>query len=190
MIYTILGIKNKPMGVIDSSNLNSLDFFYQLIQSEYPKELKNEFLEILTPQGNKTGKIKLRDVIHQEGDWHGVFYLNIFSQDNGRLYLLLQKRKHDKKVCPNKLDSIVAGHYVVGEIIEGGVREVKEEIGLPVRFEDLTFLGKRRMLDVQPENNLYIHQIQDIGECSDYIEWLGHSCGYNLKLSKLMYAVP
>jgi 8-oxo-dGTP pyrophosphatase MutT (NUDIX family) len=55
--------------------------------------------------------------------------------------VLFQKRGHDKILFPNLLDISAAGHYQAGEPLEAGVREIVEEVGLDVRFEQLVPLG-------------------------------------------------
>lgn len=160
--YVVLGPRNKVMGKTTSATPAALKRFFDRIKEKFPGKLKNEFFDVLTADGSKSGKIKLRDIIHREGDWHGAFHLHVFTVSNGRPFLLLQKRRHDKDVCPNKLDTVAAGHYAIGEEIQDGVREVEEEIGLKVSFEALRILGKRKNYDPQPEKGIFNCEFQDV----------------------------
>lgn len=56
-------------------------------------------------------------------------------------YVLFQKRSPEKLIFPNALDISAAGHYQSGEEIKDGIREISEEVGLQVAFQDLIPLG-------------------------------------------------
>lgn len=56
-------------------------------------------------------------------------------------FVLYQKRGPDKTIYANALDISAAGHYRAGEDIPDGVREISEELGLKVNFNDLISLG-------------------------------------------------
>ncbi len=87
---------------------------------------------------------KGRESVHRDGDWHCVFHCWVIYRDNaGKDYMILQKRGPDKKTFPNKLDVSAAGHYEAGETVKDGVRELQEELGLNVQFEDLIPVGRR-----------------------------------------------
>lgn len=139
MTYTILNQNNEPIGDLRNPTKETLDRFYQQIGNQL---LKNEFFEILTEDGNKTGKLKLRDLIHKDGDWHGAFHMHVYGL-NPQPYILFQKRAMSKDISPGKLDTAVGGHYNVGETIDDGVREANEETGLVVDPKDLVNIGRR-----------------------------------------------
>jgi isopentenyldiphosphate isomerase len=70
--------------------------------------------------------------------------------------LLLQKRGLSKQTYPGFWDVSVAGHVSAGEtILEGALREVKEEIGLDIKQTDL------RLLDVRKNTNRFENGIID-----------------------------
>lgn len=88
-----------------------------------------ELLDILDEQGNLTGKIEERSVVHEKGLWHihvGVWLMN----EEGKL--LFQKRSANKKRNPNKWTR-TGGHVDSGETSLIGIqREVEEEIGVKI----------------------------------------------------------
>ena len=85
-------------------------------------------------------------------------------------YVLFQKRGADKKIYPNCLDITAAGHYKAGEKIEEGIREISEEIGLQVSFNDLIPLGIK--LDVGKVGELLVHEFCHtyLFKCSNHPE--------------------
>jgi len=80
----------------------------------------------------------LRSEAHAQGLWHRTFQCWIVSRDSdGVPMLLLQLRHPGKDTFPNLLDISCAGHLQAGESVEDGVRELEEELGLAVAFEQL-----------------------------------------------------
>ena len=87
--------------------------------------------------------VKPREEVHRDGDWHQVFHCWVIGRDaDGAAYVVLQKRALDRDY-PGKIDISAAGHLEAGESVGDGVREIKEELGLTVAFEDLMPLGLR-----------------------------------------------
>ncbi len=87
--------------------------------------------------------VKERADVHRDGDWHKVFHCwVIYRGIDGIDYLVMQKRGPDKDTFPNLLDVTAAGHYQAGEDIRDGIREVQEELGITVSFDDLVPLGQ------------------------------------------------
>lgn len=88
-----------------------------------------ELLDVLDEQGNLTGKVEERKIVHEEGLWHihvGVWLMN----EEGKL--LFQKRSANKKRNPGKWTR-TGGHVDSGETpILGIQREVEEEIGVKI----------------------------------------------------------
>jgi isopentenyldiphosphate isomerase len=85
---------------------------------------------------------KDRPSVHRDGNWHRVFHCWITYRDaQGVDWLVAQKRSAEKATFPNRIDVTAAGHYLAGETIRDGLREVHEELGIEVAFESLTPLG-------------------------------------------------
>ena len=88
-----------------------------------------------------------RSAVHSLGLWHRVFHCWIIELDmNGRLSLVLQRRGPYKRAFPNRLDISAAGHLHAGEVpVQGGLREIHEELALEVAADELRQLAERRI---------------------------------------------
>ncbi len=82
-----------------------------------------------------------RDEVHKIGYWHQTFQCWFVDQNDDMDYIYLQKRSNDKKDFPNLLDITAAGHLLSTETVADGVREVEEELGIDVHFNELISLG-------------------------------------------------
>ena len=101
-----------------------------------------EFFDILDEQGNKTGKIKKREDVHRDGDWHKSVHIWIVNDKNE---VLLQKRSPNKDSHPNMWDISCAGHLIASDTsISGALREAKEELGLDLCSSQLQLIGQRK----------------------------------------------
>jgi isopentenyldiphosphate isomerase len=104
---------------------------------------------------------KERGAVHRDGDWHKVFHCWIAYRDTeGRDYLVVQRRGPNTQTFPNMLDITAAGHYQAGESIRDGVREVREELGIDVDFDQLIPLGVH--ISVGRFNTLIDRQFADV----------------------------
>lgn len=102
----------------------------------------DEFLDILTDEGNSTREVRLKSEAHQLGLFHATVHIWFYT-DNGQI--LMQKRGAQKETFPNHWDVSVAGHIHAGESIEEAViREVHEEIGLIVDAKQLQEIKIRK----------------------------------------------
>lgn len=108
-----------------------------------------ELFDVLNDKGEFTGKIESREKCHKEGLWHKgvvVFIINSKGQ------VLLQKRSSKKKLWPNMWDITAGGHVLAGEFgFEATIRECKEEIGVELTKNDLTFLGSTKSTNIKGE---------------------------------------
>lgn len=108
----------------------------------------DERIDILDPSGEQTGRVAWKSEAHRLGLWHRCFHCWIVSPEMpfGGPYLFVQRRAPGKETWPDRLDVTVAGHLGAGEeTLEGGLREVEEELGLLVKPEELVLLGTRRV---------------------------------------------
>lgn len=85
--------------------------------------------------------IASREEVHKKGYWHETFHFWLLTKREGKYYLYFQLRSDNKKDYPGLLDITAAGHLLHNEKIEDGIREVEEEIGLSLAFEELKYLG-------------------------------------------------
>jgi len=87
--------------------------------------------------------IKERSEVHRDGNWHKVFHCWVIYRGTDDIdYLVMQMRGPDKDTFPNLLDVTAAGHYQADEDIRDGIREIQEELGITVDFDDLVPLGQ------------------------------------------------
>jgi len=148
MKYVILGPKNKVIDKIVNPTQADLDRYFDLIKSRSDEKLGNEWLNIVTKSGKRTGNIKLRDLIHKEGDWHYELSLFTYSVENGVPYIHLQLRDKNKAINPRYIDATVGGHVGVFENLDDVViRETKEEIGLDLNRNKLKYFGKGQTIE-------------------------------------------
>lgn len=98
-----------------------------------------EYIDIVTQKGNPTGRKELKAVVHQNGLYHHTAHVWLYTKNGD---ILLSQRSASKSICPLLWDVSVAGHVDAGEsIINGALREMKEEIGLTLSENDLQKIG-------------------------------------------------
>lgn len=102
--------------------------------------MHNEILTIFDEAGNRLGTAP-RDEVHRLGYWHETFHCWFVSKVQGIPYIYLQLRSGQKQDYPGLLDITAAGHLLANETVEDGIREVQEELGLELSFEELIPLG-------------------------------------------------
>ncbi|MGF9821251.1 NUDIX hydrolase [Brevibacillus agri] len=111
--------------------------------------MKEELLDIFDDSGNPIG-VKPRSEVHRLGYWHQTFHCWVYRVCSGQAELLFQKRHPQKDTCPNLLDITSAGHLLAGEQPCDGVRELQEELGLAVSWEELRQIGVIRDVKTVP----------------------------------------
>lgn len=98
-----------------------------------------EYIDIFDENNNPTGEIKEKNLAHEQGDFHRTAHIWIINDKNE---LLLQKRSASKKSHPNCWDISGAGHIRAGEtVIQGAIRELKEELGVSVKENELEYIA-------------------------------------------------
>jgi isopentenyldiphosphate isomerase len=97
----------------------------------------NELFDVVTADGEPTGRTKRRADVHRDGDWHRAIHIWVYGENENGPFILLQRRGLRKDTQPGMLDPTVSGHLGAGEEVEDAYREVEEEIGIvadPARF--------------------------------------------------------
>lgn len=108
-----------------------------------------ELFDELDSEGNKTGVVKERSIVHEEGALHATSHIWIVRKsdagENQRYDVLLQKRSENKDSNPGCYDISSAGHVEAGcGYLESAIRELKEELGIEALPEQLKEIGIRR----------------------------------------------
>lgn len=98
-----------------------------------------EYIDIVDENNNPIGKVKEKQQAHEDGNFHRTAHIWIINDKNE---LLLQKRSSTKKIHPNCWDISGAGHIRAGEsVIDGAIRELKEELGVKAQGKDLQYIA-------------------------------------------------
>lgn len=103
-----------------------------------------EILDIVNQQGQPIGLTIDRETAHLEGVRHRTSHVWILRRAGEGVEVLLQKRSHDKDSFPGCFDISSAGHIPAGvDFIPSALRELKEELGLEAKAEELHYCGQR-----------------------------------------------
>ncbi len=102
-----------------------------------------ELLDVCGKDGETTGHVKERGMVHQDGDLHRTVHIWVIrKRADGGLDVLLQKRGEHKDAYPGCYDISSAGHVQAGDDFEtSALRELEEELGIIAEKEDLRFIG-------------------------------------------------
>ena len=110
--------------------------------------MKEEFLEVYSPEGTKTGQKKSKSEIHRKGLFHSTVHVWIFTDEGN---ILIQKRSKKKELNPGVWDVSVAGHIKFNENIKKAAkRETLEETGININIKDLLKIGVYRSINIHP----------------------------------------
>ena len=110
--------------------------------------MKEEFLEVYSPEGTKTGQKKSKSEIHRKGLFHSTVHIWIFTEEGN---ILIQKRSKKKELNPGVWDVSVAGHIKFNENIKKAAkRETLEETGININTKDLFKIGVYRSINIHP----------------------------------------
>ena len=102
-----------------------------------------EMFDVIDMDGNKTGVIKERGVVHREGALHATSHIWIARENEKSGYdILLQKRSACKDSHPGCYDISSAGHIGAGdEALNSALRELEEELGIKAEPNQLIEFG-------------------------------------------------
>ena len=117
-----------------------------------------ELLDVLDENGNKTGLVEDRSEVYRQGLWHRSSHIWIINDNNE---ILMQRRNPNKSTFPNLWAISVAGHVRAGESsLDTAIRELKEEVNLDVKEEELEYLFTVKR--VQPHKDSYLRVFDDV----------------------------
>jgi isopentenyldiphosphate isomerase len=131
------------------------------LELEQEESIVSELIDIYDATGQPMGYARPKRDVHAQGLWHRSFHCWFLNRSETGGSVLLQKRAATKKSWPNKFDITAAGHYQQGEGIEGGLREIAEELGIIVIREQLVALGVRVCVE-EFEPGAANHELQDV----------------------------
>lgn len=104
---------------------------------------RREMLDVCDENGVPVGETISREQAHKEGVCHRTAHVWIVRKKEEKWQILLQKRSMHKDSFPGCLDTSSAGHVPAGEEpLESALRELKEELGIIAKKEQLDFAGK------------------------------------------------
>lgn len=99
----------------------------------------DEWIDIVTDQGEPTGKVALKSEAHQLGLFHNTTHVWLYTRQG---QILLSQRAASKAIYPLLWDVSAAGHVDAGEeILEAAIRETLEETGLQLEAYELQPIG-------------------------------------------------
>lgn len=97
--------------------------------AEVDAHTQEEFFDVLTKTGQKTGISKPRGDVHRDGDYHRAVHVWIFAESTQEL--LIQRRADCKDSWPGLWDISSAGHISAGDSsLITARRELQEELGV------------------------------------------------------------
>lgn len=117
-----------------------------ILQSAALDGIPLELFDEIREDGSPTGRVKERGVVHLDGSLHPTVHIWIVRPGRSGGYdVLLQKRSDNKDSNPGCYDISSAGHVEAGHgSMESALRELREELGISARPEQLHEIGKRR----------------------------------------------
>ena len=107
--------------------------------------MDDEIFDVVDENGEPTGRMAARGVVHALGLWHRTAHVWIWRRRGDSVEILLQKRSQEKDAYPGCYDISSAGHVVAGDgFAESALRELREELGLSAAAGELVPCGVRR----------------------------------------------
>jgi len=101
-----------------------------------------------------------KDEVLTKGLLHAASHIWMWRKNNDTVELLLQKRGSGMRTWPNRYDISAAGHISLDETpTVAALREVQEEIGLPLKESDLRLINVHRAY-LRAENGAIENEFQ------------------------------
>ena len=105
----------------------------------------DEFLNLIDDRARITADSKPRTLVHRDGELHPTVHIWMIKRRDMGVFVLLQKRAHEKEINPDCYDVSAAGHVSQGEEFRHtALKEVREELGLDIDRSKLEFIGLKR----------------------------------------------
>ena len=127
-----------------------------------------ELHELVNENGENTGKILTHIEVQDKRNIPEGYYVHIVGVVilNSKNEILLQKRSKLKEINPNKW-GIHGGKIDFGEsLVDAGIRETYEEIGIKLNKEDLKLLNRQPIPEEKCYSTVfYIKKDVDIAKC-------------------------
>lgn len=108
------------------------------------KNNNQEYIDIYDNKENHVGFCN-KEIAHKLGLWHKVFGCVIINGKKNKIYFQLKNPNYNKIHNRELLEITAGGHLQSGESLQNGVREIEEETGLNISYQDLTFIKKRKI---------------------------------------------
>lgn len=121
----------------------------------------DELLAVCDATGARLEAGLPRGLVHRDGLWHRSFHCWLVRAGRHGPELVLQRRAQTKDTHPGIWDVSAAGHYRPGEGLEGGLRELSEELGLTLLPEQLVWVERHREIINYPDG-LRDREYQDV----------------------------
>lgn len=129
-----------------------------MLKGDNMSDVMTELLDVLDENGKQTGQVEPKQVIYDNGYWYRTVHIWVINDNNE---LLVQKRNPNKRTYPNMWAISAAGHVLTGESsIESGIRELKEELDIEIKPEELKYLFTIKR--AQPYKNSYLRTFDDV----------------------------
>ncbi len=122
--------------------------------------MRMALIDVYTDRNERTEQIIEKKEAHAQGLWHRVFTCLVINQEHKTAFLQKKTPNRYSFERPDHMDVTVGGHYEAGEDVEAGIREMREEIGIDVAFDDLVSIGERQtsvVLAKDYNNNEFQH---------------------------------
>ncbi|WP_296728650.1 NUDIX domain-containing protein [Ruminococcus sp.] len=134
---------------IDNSAIDDIKSAFTDAAEENPEIsvefISDEFLNLIDDKARITAESKPRTLVHRDGDLHPTVHIWMIKRRDGGIFVLLQKRSHEKDINPDCYDVSAAGHVSQGEEFRHtALKEVREELGLDIDRSQLEFIGLKK----------------------------------------------
>ena len=136
--------------ISEKYNLDMIEEFSDMLEDAngFLNKVRNgdrklkEYIDIYDKNENYIGYCE-KNIAHEQGYWHRVFGCLIYNKKSNKVFFQLKNHNHNQINKKPLLEITAGGHLCSGETLKQGVREIKEETGFIIDYENLTFLNRR-----------------------------------------------